>query len=140
MVSFFTSRGAHRVRKGAQVLRSFGKQWEAVLPTFLLRINEVDENCAVEKNCAVSKHKTGIRLGGGANAQEIYFGQGCLFNCLSEKVLSALVSFPNAFGIRNDRYYWAVTFGRQGPAKGSSPAETASKVTVIVYCIVVAAH
>jgi hypothetical protein len=78
----------------------------------------------------------GIQLGGGAKSQEIYFGQGCLFICLSEKVLFSFV--PHS--IRNDGYYWAVTYGRQGPAKGSSPAETASKVTVIVYCTVVAAH
>jgi hypothetical protein len=69
------------LRRSGKFLRSFGKQWEAVLPTFLLRINEVGPNCAEEKNA----------------------------------------QFPLP----------------PGPAKGSGPAETANKVTVIVYCKVV---
>ncbi len=47
-----------QVRRSGKFLRSFGKLWEAVLPTFLLRINEVDENCAVEK---IAQFRYGIR-------------------------------------------------------------------------------
>jgi hypothetical protein len=62
------------LRRSEKFLRSFGKQTAHQLPTFLLRINEVDENCAVTKNCAFSIQRTGILFGGGANSQEIYFG------------------------------------------------------------------
>ena len=40
------------VRRSAQVLGSSEKQTAQLLPTFLLRINELVENCAEEKNCA----------------------------------------------------------------------------------------
>jgi hypothetical protein len=42
-----------QVRKGAQVLRSFGKQNAHLLPTFLLMINHLGKNCEKRKNCAV---------------------------------------------------------------------------------------
>ncbi len=62
------------LRRSEKFLRSFGKQTAHQLPTFLLRINEVDENCAVTKNCAFSIQRTGILFGEGASIEEIYFG------------------------------------------------------------------
>jgi hypothetical protein len=41
-----------QVRRSAQFLRSFGKYWEAVLPTFLLIINESDKKCEKKKKLA----------------------------------------------------------------------------------------
>jgi hypothetical protein len=38
------------VRRSGKFLRSFGKQWEAKLPTLLLIINENGQRCAKEKN------------------------------------------------------------------------------------------
>jgi hypothetical protein len=62
------------LRRSAQVLGSCGKQTARLLPTFLLRINEVYQKWEGEKNCAVSKQKKGILFGGCASSQEIYFG------------------------------------------------------------------
>jgi hypothetical protein len=47
------------MRRSGKFLGSSEKQTAHQLPTFLLRINEVDENCAVTKNCAVSIQKWG---------------------------------------------------------------------------------
>jgi hypothetical protein len=47
------------VRKGGKFLRSFGKLWEVVLPTFLLITNELVQDCAGRKKCAIGK--TGVR-------------------------------------------------------------------------------
>ena len=44
---------AQKVRKGGKFLRSFGKLWEVVLPTFLLIINELVQKGEEIKNCAV---------------------------------------------------------------------------------------
>jgi len=80
--------------------------------------------------------------GSGANVQEIYFGQGCLFSCLSEKVLSALVSFPNAFGIRNNGYYWAgsnkhlTALIRYVPLLRSLPAVGREGIGVVVTALI----
>jgi hypothetical protein len=60
-----------QVGRSEKFLRSFGKQWEAALPTFLLRINEVDQKWEEEKNCAVTRQKTVILFGGGASTAEI---------------------------------------------------------------------
>jgi hypothetical protein len=58
----------------------------------------------------------GIQLGGGASIGEI----------------SPTVEMTGTIGLF---YLWPA-----GPEKGSGPAETASTVTVIMYCTVVAAH
>ncbi len=44
------------MRKSGKFLRSFGKQWEAELPTFLLTINEVRKKCAKRKKCEVGSN------------------------------------------------------------------------------------
>jgi hypothetical protein len=62
------------LRRSAQVLGSSGKQTAHLLPTFVLRINEVGQKWEEEKICAVSKQKKGILFGGCAGSQEIYFG------------------------------------------------------------------
>jgi hypothetical protein len=50
-----------QVRRSAQVLGSCGKQTAHLLPTFLLRINEVDENCAKQK---IPRNPDGKQTGG----------------------------------------------------------------------------
>jgi len=67
MVILFTYRSekqacpeAFGMRKGAQFLRSFRKQWEAKLPTFLLTINGLVQNCAQRKNCAGGRNRVGV--------------------------------------------------------------------------------
>jgi hypothetical protein len=40
------------VRRSEKFLRSFGKQWEAILLTFLLMINNLDQKWEEEKNSA----------------------------------------------------------------------------------------
>ncbi|MBL7691741.1 MAG: hypothetical protein JNM41_09100 [Flavipsychrobacter sp.] len=42
-------------KAGEKFLRSFGKQWEAKLPTYPLIINKNTQNCAEIKNCAVGE-------------------------------------------------------------------------------------
>jgi hypothetical protein len=54
IILFHFSRGK-QVRKGAQVLRSSGKQTAQPLPTFLLIINTLVEKVEKEKNCAVAQ-------------------------------------------------------------------------------------
>ena len=45
------------VRRSGKFLRSFGKQWEAKLPTLLLIINENGRKCAKRKKCAAAAKK-----------------------------------------------------------------------------------
>ncbi len=86
MVILFYFSPAHQVRRSEKFLRSSGKRWEAKLPTCPLIINENAPNCA-EKKLHSWKKGVVIQSGWRTNSQEIYFGAGCLFKCLSEKVL-----------------------------------------------------
>ncbi len=52
---------AFGMRRSAQVLRRFGKQWEAKLPTYALIINENVQNCAIKK---ISRIPDGKQTGG----------------------------------------------------------------------------
>ena len=54
---YFTYRSEKKVRSSAQFLGSFGKEWEAKLPTYPLIINENTQFCAQTKNCAVPRVK-----------------------------------------------------------------------------------
>ena len=71
------------LRRSAQFLGSFGKQWEVELPTFLLTINRLGKNAHEEKFAHLERR-----------VREFYWAG---VHALG-RFLSTLAHFPNAFG------------------------------------------